>query len=176
MTVFPKFRFWLGLHPSHGSDYRPGIYGLPGLIFSNFVWSWSGPRFWKMAIPVRDGPGLRKFSWSWADRFWSVDSWLPVEMGRKLVIVFFSVLSVSNAFYREWRTGKWFIYSQWIKLVVLVFLIFWPFSVWHITRPQEWSKHEWSWTGLTPIRESWKKNPKTGNWASVIFGKKIHEL
>ena len=26
---------------------------------------------------------------------------------------------------------------------------------------------------LTHIRESWKKNPKTGNWASVIFGKKI---
>ena len=26
---------------------------------------------------------------------------------------------------------------------------------------------------LTPISESWKKNPKTGNWASVISGKKI---
>ena len=26
---------------------------------------------------------------------------------------------------------------------------------------------------LTPIRESWKKNPKVGKWVSVILGKKI---
>ena len=28
---------------------------------------------------------------------------------------------------------------------------------------------------LTPIRESWKKNPKAGKWVSVILGKKTSQ-